>query len=62
VTLKGASFDGIPAILTVISDAIWRGGWVNNLYSDTVSLEIANGTVEWIEGEGKLATGEGVYY
>jgi autotransporter adhesin len=44
------------------SNAIWKGGWMNNLYSDTVVLEIADGTQGWIEGEGKLFTAEGVYY
>jgi hypothetical protein len=44
------------------SNAIWRGGWQSNSYSDTVVLEIANGTQGWIEGEGKLITAEGVYY
>jgi hypothetical protein len=44
------------------SNAIWRGGWVSNTYSDTVFLEIANGTQGWIEGEGELFTAEGVYY
>jgi hypothetical protein len=44
------------------SNAIWRGGWQSNSYSDTVVLEIANGTQGWIEGEGKLLTAEGVYY
>jgi autotransporter adhesin len=44
------------------SNAIWRGGWVSNSYSDTVAFEVANGTVGWIEGEGKLFTAEGVYY
>ena len=44
------------------SNSIWRGGWLSNTYSDTVVLEIANGTQGWIEGEGKLFTAEGVYY
>jgi len=44
------------------SNAIWRGGWESNTYSDTVFVEIANGTQGWIEGEGKLFTAEGVYY
>jgi hypothetical protein len=44
------------------SNAIWRGGWLSNTYSDTVFLEIANGTQGWIEGEGKLITAEGLYY
>jgi len=44
------------------SNSIWRGGWQSNTYTDTVYLEIANATQGWIEVEGKLITGEGVYY
>jgi len=44
------------------SNSIWRGGWLSNTYSDTVALEIANGTQGWIEGDGRLVTVEGVYY
>ena len=44
------------------SNAIWRGGWESNTYSDTVFVEIANGTQGWIAGEGQLFTAEGVYY
>ena len=44
------------------SNAIWRGGWQSNTYSDTIVLEIADGEQGWIEGEGKLFTAEGVYY
>ena len=44
------------------SNAIWRGGWLSNTYSDTIALEIANDTQGWIEGEGNLFTAEGVYY
>ncbi len=44
------------------SNAIWRGGWQSNTYSDTVFLEIAGGAQGWIEGKGKLITAEGVYY
>jgi hypothetical protein len=44
------------------SNAIWKGGWASNTYSDTVVLEITNGEQGWIEGEGKLFTAEGVYY
>jgi hypothetical protein len=44
------------------SNAIWRGGWQSNAYSDTVTLEIANGERGWIDGKGKLITGEGIYY
>jgi len=42
------------------SNAIWRGGWESNTYSDTVVLEIANGTQGWVGGEGKLFTVGGV--
>jgi hypothetical protein len=44
------------------TNSIWRGGWLSNTYSDSVFLEVANGTQGWIEGEGELVTGEGVYY
>ncbi len=44
------------------SNAIWRGGWQSNTYSDTVALEIAGGKQGWIEGKGELITAEGVYY
>jgi len=44
------------------SNSIWKGGWRSNTYSDTVALEITNGTQGWIAGEGKLFTAEGVYY
>ena len=44
------------------SNSIWRGGWMNNLYSDTVSLELADGEQGWTKGEGKLLTADGVYY
>jgi len=42
------------------SNAIWRGGWQSNTYSDTVALEIAQGTQGWIEGKGTLVTEKGV--
>jgi hypothetical protein len=44
------------------SNSIWRGGWQSNTYSDTVTLEITNGTQGWIEGPGELLTAQGVYY
>jgi hypothetical protein len=44
------------------SNAIWRGGWLSNTYSDSVFVEVTNGTQGWIEGNGKLVAGEGVYY
>ncbi|MDD1658174.1 MAG: hypothetical protein LUQ41_06940 [Methanomicrobiales archaeon] len=43
-------------------NSIWRGGWVFNLYTDTVTLEVRNSTQGWLEGEGILLAGEGVYY
>jgi hypothetical protein len=42
------------------SNGIWKGGWVSNTYSDTVALEIVDGTRGWISGEGKLITAEGM--
>jgi len=42
------------------SNAIWRGGWQSNTYSDTVALEIAESTQGWILGEGTLVTEKGV--
>lgn len=44
------------------SNAIWKGGWLSNSYSDTVALEIADGAQGWVKGEGKLFTAEGVFY
>jgi hypothetical protein len=44
------------------SNSIWRGGWQSNTYSDSVSLETANGTRGWVTGEGRLLTANGVYY
>ena len=44
------------------TNMIWRGGWQSNIYSDSVFVEINDGTKGWIEGEGKLITAEGVYY
>jgi hypothetical protein len=41
---------------------IWRGGWVYNQYSDSVSVSLGNGTKGWVDGEGTLVTGVGVYY
>jgi hypothetical protein len=43
-------------------NSIWKGGWVYNRYSDTVSLELGNGTQGWVEVEGTFLTGDGVYY
>jgi hypothetical protein len=44
------------------SNAIWRGGWQSNTYSDTVALEITGDKQGWIKGNGILFTAEGVYY
>jgi len=38
------------------TNAIWRGGWVSDSYSDTVVIELSDGTQGWIEGEGRLRT------
>jgi hypothetical protein len=38
------------------TNAIWRGGWVSDSYSDTVFIEVANDTQGWIEAEGKVLT------
>jgi hypothetical protein len=43
-------------------NAIWKLGWIYNSYSDSVSVTLENGTQGWVEGEGALITGEGVYY
>jgi hypothetical protein len=55
----------LPVVITLHvsvegSNAIWRGGWQSNTYSDTVALEIAQGTQGWIEGNGTLVTEKGV--
>lgn len=44
------------------SNMIWKGGWQSNSYSDTVLVEITNGTQGWVMGKGKLSTASGVYY
>lgn len=44
------------------TNAIWRGGWQSNTYTDSVFVEITDGTKGWIDGEGQLITAEGVYY
>lgn len=43
-------------------NAIWRGGWVYNQYSDSVLIGPENSTKGWVDGEGTLVTGEGVYF
>jgi hypothetical protein len=44
------------------TNAIWKGGWESNTYSDSVFVEINDRLKGWIDGEGKLITAEGVYY
>jgi hypothetical protein len=44
------------------TNEIWRGGWESNTYSDSVFVEIADGSKGWTDGEGKLITAEGIYY
>jgi hypothetical protein len=44
------------------TNAIWKGGWESNSYSDTVFVERNDGMKGWFDGEGKLVTAEGVYY
>jgi len=44
------------------TNAIWKGGWESNTYSDSVFVEITDGRKGWTDGEGKLITAEGVYY
>ncbi len=44
------------------SNEIWKGGWESNTYADSVFVENHAGTTGWIGGDGKLITGEGVYY
>lgn len=43
------------------TNSIWKGGWVYNEYSDRVILESVE-PVGWIDAEGVLRTGGGVYY
>ena len=43
-------------------NSIWRGGWLSNVYTDRVVIELNNGAQGWVEGEGTLTTGAGVYY
>lgn len=43
-------------------NSIWRGGWLSNVYTDRVFIELNNGVQGWVEGEGTLTTGNGVYY
>jgi hypothetical protein len=58
---------GTPAVISVRTriegvNAIWKGGWIFNQYSDTVSLVLDNGTRGWVEARGILVTGEGVFW
>jgi hypothetical protein len=41
-------------------NSIWKGGWIFNRYSDTVSLVLENDTRGWVETGGTLVAGEGV--
>ena len=43
------------------TNSIWKGGWVYNEYSDRVILESVE-PMGWIDAEGVLRTGAGVYY
>jgi hypothetical protein len=43
-------------------NSMWRGGWLSNVYRDRVVIELNNGVQGWVEGEGTLTTGNGVYY
>jgi hypothetical protein len=43
------------------SNSIWRGGWLYNRYEEIVELNPGN-QQGWLQGEGRLLTGEGVYY
>jgi len=43
-------------------NSIWRGGWLSNVYTDSVVIELQNGAQGWVEGEAILTTGAGVYY
>jgi hypothetical protein len=57
-----------PAHLSLLvgiegSNSIWRGGWNSNTYSDTVVIDIVSPTTnQWVEAEGVLMTGSGVYW
>jgi hypothetical protein len=44
------------------SNSIWRGGWLSNIYSDTVTIQPGTETQGWLQGEGRLVSGGGVYY
>lgn len=43
------------------TNAIWRGGWASNIYTDTVIVEVSE-SPGWIDASGILRTGEGVYF
>ncbi len=43
------------------TNSIWKGGWVFNSYTDTVTLDLEQAP-GWINAEGILRTREGVYY
>jgi hypothetical protein len=38
------------------ANMIWKGGWQSTMYSDTVVLEIVNGTQGWLLADGRLNT------
>jgi hypothetical protein len=38
------------------TNSAWRGGWASHSYSDTVVIEMVDGTRGWIAGEGRLFT------
>jgi len=43
-------------------NSMWRGGWLSNVYTDRVVIELQNGAQGWVEREALLTTGAGVYY
>ncbi len=44
------------------SNAIWRGGWASNSYSDTVVLEIAGGARDGSRGKGSRSRQKGCIF
>lgn len=51
------------SIITSIqgTNAIWRGGWTSNTYTDTVTVEVSE-SPGWVNANGILRTEEGVYF
>lgn len=43
------------------SNAIWRGGWTSNIYTDTVTVLVSE-SPGWVNANGILRTEEGVYF